>query len=177
MPIGNLDAKPRGEAIERVSGKVGLGDLGQKTRVQRARPRPSDPCALALAFQHGEVEAKIMSDHDSPAQEGGNFRPHFAKGRSLENGGVVNVVDRGCRWRNRYSWIDAPPKYIGGLKPAADDPYARDFDNPRFKRIEPGRLRIDHHSIEGDQRSGIGADGHRVTSLADASEPDSPVAC
>ena len=43
MPIGDLDAEPGGEAVERIAGEIRRGDFGEQPRVERARARPGRP--------------------------------------------------------------------------------------------------------------------------------------
>ena len=70
MAVGDLDAEPGGEAVERVAGEIGLGDLGEQPGVERARPPPRQAGALAFALDHGEVEADRVADDDGVAGEG-----------------------------------------------------------------------------------------------------------
>ncbi len=77
MPVDDFDVQPGGEIFQRISGEIGLRDLGEKARIERARQRPGDTGQRAFALEDGKVEADRVADHHFVFDEGREFAARF----------------------------------------------------------------------------------------------------
>jgi hypothetical protein len=65
-------------------------------------------------------------------------------------------VDRHRRTRNRAAWIDESREGRVLADPAANDADSTDLDDAGLAGVEAGRLGVDHHRVDADQRRGAG---------------------
>ena len=97
----DLDTEPRGEIVERVAGEIGLGDLGEQPRVERARRLQGTAARSHSRLSTARSKPMRMADEHRIADKGGQFRPDVGESRRIGNSCIVDAMD--ARWRRRVS--------------------------------------------------------------------------
>lgn len=151
MAIRCVDSKPHCHAVEGIVGEIRRRDLGEKSRVERARDRPDEASAFAFPLDDCQIEAERVSDYDVVADEDGKLGPGLGKGRSAGHRGIINAVD--TRGRRRYrTWWPHPSSQSGGLDVSADESRSGELDEEGLARIEARGLGVDRDRVETDER-------------------------
>ena len=152
---------------------VKLARLGWTTwassRVSSVRGgRNGDIGALAFALEHREIEAERVSDQHGLAHEGEQLRPDLLEGRRVRDLAVIDMMDRDGRCRNRFVRAERGAGTGRRIDPPSHQPHRRDFDDPGLRRIKAGRLAVDDHRVERDERCRAADGCHQICSAAPA---------
>ncbi len=166
MAAFDRHAKPVRQMFERVTAEMRLGHLGQQRGIERARRRPWQTRAFAFALEHREIEAERVPDQDRAGNRAGDLRPHGGKSRRRGHGRIVDMMDLRRHDRDRLARMNEPAQRRLLVELAGDKRHRADLDDARLARIEAGRLGVDDHGIERDQRCRMAGCWHRPPGAA-----------
>src|SRR4051812_32239289 len=99
MAILDLKTEPGGQSLQRETGEIGLGDLGEQPGIERARAAERSTRALAFALEHSEIETERVPDQDRVPHKGEQVRPDLVEGGRVRDRRVVDMMhgDGPCR--------------------------------------------------------------------------------
>lgn len=152
MAAFRLHLKPRTERLKGELRKRRIHQLRKQACVEKGRSDGLLPYAIRLRFDDGDVEADRMADQRTLPNETPEFDKRMIDGLRAEHVGIRQAVDGGRFSRDRQAGIDQHGEIfaIGGAARCYGD--GADLNDPRGAHIEPGRLQIKRHRLNGQQR-------------------------
>ena len=160
VPVLDVDVEPGGDRLERIVGKIGVGDRRQQANAKAARLDPVQSGALRFLLENGEIESDREADEDAPGGEGGEAIPCHGEGGSACNGGVGDAVDRRRRRGDREAGVDEDLDAFSPVDDAFGDRHRTHLDDPVARSVETRRLGVDRDCVDGDQQCGAGRGLH-----------------